>query len=319
MRKNILKLKLKLCLTICTIFIFNCLQAQTDIDAITMDKHNLCIGPTFGSSSWKNYWEGTNKRSNANLGTVSSKMYSIMGNYGIKDNLNFLFSLPYIVSKASAGQLHSMKGFQDVALWLKYMPVEKEIGKGTLSLYTIAGLSFPSSNYVADYLPLSIGMHSTNLSFRGMADYQVKNWFVTASATYIQRSNVTIDRTSYYTTEVHYTNKVDMPEAAQLNFRTGIRNSRLIAEAVLNNFTTLGGFDITKNNMPFLSNKMNMTTLGFNGKYNILKVPGLSATGGANYTVAGRNVGQASSYNIGVFYIVGFHKHAKNNMDKEEH
>lgn len=302
------------------LLIFCCLAAQlcfaqTDIDAITMDKHNLCIGPMYSSSSWKNYWEGTFKRDNANLGTVSSKMYSIMGNYGIKDNLNFLFSVPYIINKASAGQLHGMQGLQDVSLWLKYLPVEKEIGKGVLSIYTIAGLSFPSTNYVADYLPLSIGLHSTNISFRGMLDYQIKSWFATVSGTYIQRSNVTIDRTSYYTTELHYSNKVDMPDAAQINFRTGIRNKKLIAEAVLNNFTTLGGFDITKNNMPFLSNKMNMTTLGFNGKYNIERLPGLSVTGGTNYTVAGRNTGQATNYNVGIFYIAGLYSHSKKSAE----
>jgi hypothetical protein len=30
----------------------------------------------------------------------------------------------------------------------------------------------------------------------------------------------------------------------------------------------------------------------------------LSFVGGANYTVAGRNMGQATSYNAGIFYLV---------------
>lgn len=285
--------------------------AQTDMDAIMMEKKQFCVGPMFGYSSWKDYWEGTNKRDNANLGTVSTQTYSIMGNYGITNKLNLLFNVPYVKTKASAGQLHGMNGLQDISLWIKYMPVEEEMGPGIFSLYGIGGLSFPSSNYIPDYLPLSIGLKSTNLSFRLMADYQISNWFATISGTYVSRSNVKIDRTAYYTTEMHYTNEVKMPDAMQFGFRTGIRNEKIIAEALLSNWTTLGGFDITKNNMPFLSNKMNSTAAGVNFKYNLNKPAGLSLTGGAQYTIAGRNVGQATGFNAGIFYILDFIKKKK--------
>ena len=36
-----------------------------------------------------------------------------------------------------------------------------------------------------------------------MADYQQGNLFATGSATYVLRDNIEIDRTSYYTTEMH--------------------------------------------------------------------------------------------------------------------
>ncbi len=282
--------------------------AQTDIDAIMMNKHQLCIGPMFGGSSFKNYWEGTDKRDNANLGTVSSRWYSIEGSYGITNKLNFLFGVPYIINKTSAGQMQKMKGLQDVSLWLKYMPMEKQVGNGVFSAYTIVGISFPASNYVADYLPVSIGMHSTNLNLRGMIDYQVNSFFATISGTYTCRSNVTIDRTSYYTTEIHYTNQVNLPDVTQLNVRTGLRNERFIAEAVFNKTTSRDGFDITKNNMPFLSNKIDRTTIGFNGKYNLPPLPNLSVTAGVHQTIQGRNIGQATQYNAGIFYIIGFKK-----------
>jgi hypothetical protein len=73
----------------------------------------------------------------------------------------------------------------------------------------------------------------------------------------------------------------------------------------------LGGFDITKNNMPFPSNKMNMTTIGINLKYEIAAVNGLSLIGGGNYVVKGRNVGQSKSFYGGVFYILDFSKKKK--------
>ena len=50
---------------------------------------------------------------------------------------------------------------------------------------------------------------------------------------------------------MHYTNEVEMPNGSNYNLRLGYRSNRLIAEAVINNWTSLGGFDITRNNMPF--------------------------------------------------------------------
>lgn len=292
--------------TICILLSGARLSAQTDADAIMMTKNNLCTGFMYSSSSWSNYWEGTLKRNNENLGTVSTKMYGVMGAYGVSDKLNLLFGVPYVQTEASSGTLHGLKGFQDLSLWAKWNAVETKLGKGTVSLYGLGGVSFPTTNYVADFLPLSIGLHSTNLSLRGMVDYQVGNFFATASGTYVVRSHVTIDRTSYYTTEAHLTNVVSMPDASNYQLRTGYRSNRMILEAILNNWTTLGGFDITRNNMPFPSNRMNATTAGINIKYNVKAVDGLALIGGGSITLAGRNVGQANSINGGVFYIFDF-------------
>ncbi len=292
-----------------TLLIAPCLvHAQTESDALMMFRNNICFGPTYSYSSWTKYWEGEHKRDNANLGTVSTAAYTFMANYGISSTLNIMAGVPYIKTKASAGQLHSMSGLQDLSLWIKWQPLQKEVGKGTLSLFTLGGFSLPVSKYSPDFLPLSIGLGSKSLHFRLMGDYQVNNWFATAAATYVRRENITIDREAYYTTEMHYTNKVKMPDAAQFNLRAGLRTGRWIAEAVANNWTTLGGFDITKNNMPFPSNRMNMTTIGAHFKYETKFLTGLSFVGGTDFTVAGRNVGQAASFRGGVFYALPLKK-----------
>ena len=93
--------------------------AQTDIDAIMMEKNAFCVGPGYSYSSWKNYWEGTKKRENLNLGTVSTQMVAVMGNYGVSNKLNVLFNVPYVVTKASAGTLRGQSGMQDLSLMLK--------------------------------------------------------------------------------------------------------------------------------------------------------------------------------------------------------
>jgi hypothetical protein len=101
-------------------------KAQTDIDAAMMAKNNFCVGGMYSHSNWKNYWEGTLKRENLNIGKYSSNMFAVMGNYGITDRLNVLFGLPFIKNNVSAGTLHSDEGIQDLSLWLKWMPVEKK-------------------------------------------------------------------------------------------------------------------------------------------------------------------------------------------------
>ncbi|MBL7740878.1 MAG: hypothetical protein JNK14_16780 [Chitinophagaceae bacterium] len=317
MKKNIEKKRKRLFIIA---FLLTCSVvsvAQTDIDAIMMEKNAFCVGPMYSYSSWKNYWEGTLKRENLNLGRVSTQMYGVMGNYGVTRKLNALFSVPYIKTKASAGTMSGLDGIQDLSLFLKWRPVQKKIGSGRLSLFAIGGLSFPMSNYVADFLPLSIGLRSKTASARLMADYQKGNLFATLSGTYVFRDNIKIDRTSYYTTEMHYTNEVEMPNAMNWNFRAGFRNHRLIAEAVANNWTTLGGFDITRNNMPFPSNKMNGTTVGVNIKYVIPSLPELSIVTGGNTTVAGRNMGQSTMVYGSFFYVLDFSPKAKTAAKKK--
>ena len=313
--KKIIRRKLGLAMGSLFLMISSTLSAQTDIDAVMMEKNGFCVGPLYSYSSWKNYWEGTLKRENLNLGTLSTQMYSVMGNYGITNKLNVLFGLPYVKTKASAGQLNGQEGVQDLSLWVKWKAFSKKIASGRLSLIAIGGYSFPISDYTADFLPMSIGLESKNLSLRGMADYQRGSWFGTVSGTYVVRSNITLDRNSYYTTEMHYSDEVDMPDAVSFNIRAGYRDKGLIAEAVFDHWNTLGGFDITRNNMPFPSNEMDMSRIGFNFKYDMPFHPQLSITGNVMTTISGRNVGQATGYNAGIFYVIDFTKKKKTDAD----
>jgi hypothetical protein len=287
-------------------------SAQTDIDAIMMEKNAFCVGPGYSYSSWKNYWEGTRKRENLNLGTVTTQMFAVMGNYGVTNKLNVLFNVPYVVTKASAGTLRGQQGMQDLSLMLKYRAINKKIDNGRIALFGLLGGSLPMSNYNADLLPLSIGLQSKTAMARLMLDfYYDSKWFATASATYVLRGNVTLDRDSYYTDEFILSNEVKMPNATSYNIRAGYRTQWLIAEAVLNNWTTRGGFDITQNNMPFISNRMNATSLGVNFKYVFRNIPQLSLTGGASQVVAGRNMGQSFNVNGAVFYVFDLNKKEK--------
>jgi len=287
-------------------------SAQTDMDAIMMNKKQFCQGLVYDYSSWDHYWEGTFKRDNENLGTVSSQMLMYMPNYGITNNLNVMASVPYAWTKASQGVLHGMKGFQDLSVFVKWRPLVKSFGKNQFSLFTIGGFTTPLSDYVIEFLPMSIGLGSTNLIGRGMIDYRRGNFTATGSAAYIWRSNVTLDKDAYYDTELHLTDEVQMPNQTLYQLRTGYRGKYLIAEALLTNMTTHGGYDITKNNGQLYPNlRMNSTMVGANIKYTLKSYTNLSVVAGANYTIAGRNVGQSRAFNVGAFYVFYVGKKAK--------
>lgn len=298
-------------LLVCAITAMLNLVAQTDLDGIMMNKNQICNGVMYNYASWDHYWEGTLKRSNENLGTVSTQAVLYGVNYGITDKLNVMVMAPYVWTRASAGTFHGLKGIQDISVFVKWKPVTRSFGSHKIALFATGGFSTPLSDYVIDLLPFSLGLGSTNLMARVMAEYQKNRFTVSGSATYVWRSNIHLDRDAYYDTELHLTNEVKMPHASQFQLRTGYRGKYLVAEALLTNWTTLGGFDITRNNMPFPSNRMNATTAGLNIKYTLKSFTHLSLIGGAAATVAGRNVGQTTAFNTGIFYAFYFKKKSK--------
>lgn len=284
------------------------LQAQNDLDGIMMGKNLFCGGIMTSTGSWNKYWEGPNLRINENLGVVNTTMVGPMGSFGATKNLNLIFSLPYVQTRASAGQLKGFNGLQDFSLTGKYRIFRLKKAKSSFSVFGIAGVTVPVQDYVKDYLPLSIGLGSKNLTLRAMVDYENRHLFATLSSSFIGRSNIQLDRQAYYTTQMIYSNQVNMPDVVHSNFRMGFRNKEIVAELVADQWVTQGGFDITKNNMPFPSNRMNQTRLGLNGKYEPVKWKGVSLTSAFYHTLAGRNVGQLNHFQFGFFYIFNFSK-----------
>jgi hypothetical protein len=53
---------------------------------------------------------------------------------------------------------------------------------------------------------------------------------------------------------------------------------------------------------------MNMTSVGAHVKYFIPFIPNLELIGGADFTVAGKNVGQSQMYTAGLFYVLSLQK-----------
>ena len=281
-------------------------QAQTFTDGQMMGKGLFCTGISYTHESWKNYWEGSLKRENLNLGTVSTQNVTLMGSLGISKKINVIFMLPYVWTKASAGTLRGMNGLQDISIGLKYRPIDLKSDFGRFTVMAVGAFSAPVSNYTADFLPLSIGLESKTLSGKLIAHYRLKNGiFATAQGGYIWRSNIIIDRNSYYTDGQQFrTDEVQMPNLMHFTARAGYMQDHLILEAFFENMNTLGGGDIRRNDMPFPSNKMIFNKIGVMGTYRPKDLKGLGFTLSASTTLSGRNVGQSDNLTASILYIL---------------
>jgi hypothetical protein len=283
------------------------LSAQTPTDGIMMPTGSNCTMLSYGNSSWTNYWQGATKRSNTNLGTFTAQNLVAMSAVGINDKLNVLVSLPYIWTGASVSYFTPQKGLQDVSAWLKYQIVAKQGNFGAFKAFATLGASVPTTNYIADFLPFSIGLHCKTASGRLVLNYTKSNFYLTAQGGAMLRSNVKIDRNSFiYNNKLYQSDEMIVPHAADGSITLGFLNKRFQTAVTLDRFGCLSGDDIRYNDTPILANKMTSTSIGWFGKVFIGKAAILANVG---KVLNGRNVGEAFSYGGGLLYTFQmFHK-----------
>lgn len=297
--------KLLLLFSICTPAL---LSAQTTNDGLMMPAKTVCTGFVFMNDQWTDYWEGELKRDNGNIGTLTTRSLTWMANYGITDKINVIAMVPYISTKASGGTLTSMEGIQDLSLTVKYNFFTKEFGQDKFKTFGALTYSRPLTDYSADFYPLSIGMGSQNLSYRLTANYNFsKKIYVNASGAYTWRGNVEIDRPSYFTGgQIYFTNEVKMPNVFDYVVNVGYHKGPLQVDINYMQQNTLGGADIRRQDMPFVSNRMNASKTGIFVMYYVAAPKGLAVRAGAMTTVAGRNVGQSTTLMGGLLYTIRF-------------
>ncbi len=288
------------------------ISAQTPTDAIMMEKGQLCIAAIYGHDTWDEYWEGTLKRNNGNIGTLTRQSMAGMFSLGITDRVNVLGALPWMKTSASAGQQVGVQGLQDWGVWVKARAFDLQLGGSSLGFYPVVGVTAPASNYLPDYMPFSLGLGSVEASLRGILIYEMSNGlYLRGHYAYHLRSNTTIERDFYYTTHAIYSDKVDMPNATTYGATLGalVINNKLKLEATYDGLKTLGGFDIRRQDGPFPSNKMIFTRIGGSAQYYIpIGKNELSVLATAGYVLSGRNMGQSTVFSGGVTYQFGVWK-----------
>ena len=283
------------------------LSAQTLEDAEMLRRREVHAGVMYGSSSWNEYWEGTLKRSNGNVGTITTQSAVAHIGYGVSERLTVIAALPYVWTEASEGVLQGMSGRQDLTVLAKYRVANPLVaGRARLKVLAVAGASTPTSNYTPDFLPMSIGLQSSNAITRIAAHLQDRTgWFVDGYAERMWRSNVTLDRSAYFTDGQYFeTNEVSMPDVAMYRGAIGWQRGIWCVPVGITTQRTLGGGDIRRQDMPFVSNRMNHTTAHAELMVFVPGAPNLRLDLGAARTLNGRNVGQSTSFMSGFTYAL---------------
>ncbi len=273
--------------------------AQMPHDGIYMSKKIACGALIYGNSSWTEYWENQLFRENQNIGRLTTESVTAMMAYGITKKLNVIAVVPYVRTNASKGNLLGQKGFQDASIWIK----AKGYSLHGLTLHGVVGASMPMSNYVPDFMPMSIGIGSKALVARGILTYDLpKNLYLNSSIAYQMRSRVDADRDAYLAGDkLLYTREVAVPDAFDAAIRFGYLKKDNQLEVFAEHFSCVGGDHIRRNDMPFMTNDMTMTSVGVYGKYQPKQ---LGINGRVSYVVDGQNVGQSLSVSVGLLYII---------------
>jgi len=281
--------------------------AQTIDDGFMLPRKTLLTGVIYGHDSWSQYWEGTLKRSNGNIGTLTTQSVVTMVQYGATDRFGIIALLPYVSTEASQGVLHSESGFQDLSITAKFRLMSSgPTSHGALSAFIVGTGSLPVSDYTPDFYPLSIGSGGGRAAARATVNYQSNSaFFATATSSYTFCANVKLNRDSYYTNgQLYMTNEVEMPNVLENQITAGINSGKLRVPISLIQQRTLGGGDIRRQDMPFVSNRMDFVKLDAGVLYSLPK--NLGFTAGVGYVMSGRNVGQSTTFSSGLFYALHF-------------
>ncbi|MBL7775616.1 MAG: transporter [Saprospiraceae bacterium] len=284
------------------------LCAQTPADAIMMQPREICVALAYEHASFDQYWEGEKLRSNGTIATVSRDAGMAMLAWGVWGKLNFLAGLPYVKTASSepnGGYFAGAKGLQDLSLALKYQFVEKQLGPGKLALLSTLGFSLPVSNYLSDYRPYSLGFGATEISLRGIAQYQLDNGFYARTAfAYLRRGQTEAERNYYYNNGSYYTPWMDVPNAWTYQAVLGkwLFDYRLKLEANFGGLRSVSGDDIRPYAAPQPTNRVEEQAVGAWGQFFFKKLRGLGLLAYYSQVLQGRNTGKSTVFGGGVTY-----------------
>jgi hypothetical protein len=287
----------------------SCAAAQTPDDGLLLPRRAVSAGVVYAHDSWDQYWEGGLKRGNGNIGTLTTQSVTWMAGYGVTDRLSVMAMLPYIWTHASQGTLRGLSGIQDVTFAAKYRLLTTAVADhGAFSAFVVAAGAIPASKYTPDFLPLSIGSAGRRTSGRLTLNFQsTAAWFANASAGYTWCNKVKLDRGSYYTNgQLYTTNEVAMPDVFDYTLSAGYKRGRWRIPLSLVQQRTQGGGDIRRQDMPFVSNRMDFTRFDASAMYALTVPKDVMIRLGVGQILSGRNVGQSTTFTSGLFYAFHF-------------
>jgi hypothetical protein len=286
------------------------LHAQTIDDGIMMTAHSIQTGAVYTHDSWDEYWEGTLKRTNGNIGTITTQSDAWKAVYGLSGRVTILGAAPFVWTRPSQGVLQGQHGMQDLTVGGKWAFLERSSSRwgGLRAIAAVSGV-VPLTNYTPDFAPLSIGTQSQSLTPRLTLNYQTDTGiYLNGTTSYTRRGDVTLDRPYYFTDNQFFlTNKVEMPNVFDYTASVGYLKHDLNAFVGFTQQTTEGGGDIRRQDMPFVSNRVNFSRVSAMAMYPIPKINAIAFQFEVGRIVDGRNVGQSTTFMFALLYSHAAH------------
>ncbi|WP_299894324.1 transporter [uncultured Aquimarina sp.] len=178
------------------------LVAQTEVSGFYPQKNELTIAPSYSFKQYDRFYRGTEltEGNPAGLGSISSYIVNLYGEYGITNWLSASLNIPYIFIESETGEpdpvqgTSSVEGIQDLSVFLKGRILEKNINSlGKLGIGAALGTSIPIGNYEAEGV-LSLGNNANTFNANVMAQLTTKvNFFTEVQYGYSLKDNSDFD------------------------------------------------------------------------------------------------------------------------------
>ena len=288
------------------------LAAQTIEDGIMLSRQSLCTGALYTHDSWEHYWEGSLERTNGNIGTVTTQSVIGNANYGLTNRINLIGQAPLIWTNTSQGVLRSQHSFQDLTLAAKVDALKLPVRQfATLRAFGVLSGTTPLTNYDPTLQPLALGTHARTLTPRVTLNLQSRSGvYVNGTIAYVFRGKTTLDQPYYYTNN-QLTNSSEVALPNQFSYATavGYYKRDLKIEGSFRQMQTRGGGDIRRQDLPFVSNRMNYSRIGGTVQYPLPKrLHHLQYWFTDENTLQGRNVGHSNTITTGFMYVLQFER-----------
>ncbi len=276
-------------------------MAQTPVSGFFPKKNDLTIASSYTYKSYDRFYRGTTltETAPANMGSISSSIVSVYGEYGIMDWLSTVVTIPYISISNSEGVLDpiqgvdQVEGVQDLSLFLKAKAFKKTFDNSSkLSIGGATGVTIPVGNYDESGI-LSLGNQATAIDGCGIIQYSTPvNIFTEAQIGYSIREN----------------SDFKIPNAMLYSLKVGYYNDWIYAHAKLGIQDSTTGYDIgtpefAANGGPLglPQTEVDYTNINFD-VYTPLYEKTIGVSAGYGVNLNGRNYNQESTFTLGLVY-----------------
>ncbi|MDY8137021.1 transporter [Aquimarina sp. 2201CG5-10] len=279
------------------------ISAQTVVNGFFPKKNELTVASSYSSKSYDNFYRGEilTPGNPANMGEISSSIYSIYGEYGILDWLSASANMPYISIENETGALDPVQGvsqvdgIQDLNVFFKAKILEKSFKNASkIAIGGATGVTVPVGGYEEAGI-LSLGSGATVVDGCGFVQFTTSsNLFVELQAMYSLKNN----------------SDFDVPDAFVYSAKLGYYNNWFYAHAKIGVQNSLSGFDIGSQAFVDAGGAAALpeTEVDFANVYFDLYVPlykkTLGVSSGYAINMDGQNYNKESSFSLGLVYTV---------------